>query len=260
VSTNDAYLEPARHRPNLAVRGNAPVAAIEFDGAVAAGVRLAGGELIEATTIVVAAGAIHSPALLLRSGVDRPGIGANLQDHPAVRVPLSPRTDAPTLHAPRFQTRVRDDDAQFLSMDGPALGVVVTLLRSHALGRLQLDDDDHVVVEFDQLADERDLVALERAATCVARLSPHMGDVIEPVEPIDDLPSRLGDVFHAAGTCRMGDPSDEGAVVDAGLRLIGYGGVYVADASIMPRLPTANPHLTCVMIGEHAARLIARCG
>jgi choline dehydrogenase/5-(hydroxymethyl)furfural/furfural oxidase len=264
VSTSDAYLEPARHRSNLVVRGDAPVAAIEFDGAVAAGVRLADGEAIEAATVVLAAGAIQSPVLLLRSGVEREGIGANLQDHPAVRMPLTLRTDAADspLRTPPFQTLVREGDAQFLSMDGAAPGVVVMLLRSHSSGRVRLEADDHVTVEFDQLTDERDAAALQRAVRCVARLShdPAMAEVVAPVAPIEDLASRLGDVFHAAGTCRMGDPSDDGAVVDAGLRLIGHRRIFVADASVMPRLPAANPHLTCVMIGEHAARLIARAG
>jgi choline dehydrogenase/5-(hydroxymethyl)furfural/furfural oxidase len=262
VSTNDAYLEPARHRPNLVVRGDAAVATIEFDGATAGGVRLADGELIEATAVVVAAGAIHSPALLLRSGVEREGVGANLQDHPSVRVPLALRADAgeSSFETPRFQTLVRDGDAQILSMDGAEPGAVVTLLRSHSVGQVRLGSGDQVAVELDQLADERDAAALQRAVSRVTRLSlaPAMTDVVKPVEPIDDLASRLGDVFHAAGTCRMGDPNDEGAVVDAGLRLIGHRGVYVADASVMPALPAANPHLVCVMIGERAAGLISR--
>ena len=154
-----------------------------------------------------------------------------------------------------------DGDAQFLSMDGASVGIVVTLMRSHSVGHVGLDAQGGVVVEFGQeFANNGKVVALERAVTCVARLSHDMGDVVETVEPVEDLASRLGDVFHAAGTCRMGDPNDDGAVVDAGLRLIGHRGVYVADASVMPRLPAANPHLTCVMIGEHAARLIARAG
>ena len=44
VSTNDGYLEPARGRPNLAVRGDALVDRVLLDGRRAAGVRLAGGE------------------------------------------------------------------------------------------------------------------------------------------------------------------------------------------------------------------------
>ena len=64
------------------------------------------------------------------------------------------------------------------------------------------------------------------------------------------LPDHLGGVFHAAGTCRLG------AVVDPDGGVRGYRGLRVADASIMPALPHANPHLTCVMIGERMAELI----
>jgi hypothetical protein len=39
--------------------------------------------------VIVSAGAIHSPAILLRSSVDRPAVGANLRDHPAFPVPIS---------------------------------------------------------------------------------------------------------------------------------------------------------------------------
>jgi choline oxidase len=64
-------------------------------------------------------------------------------------------------------------------------------------------------------------------------------------------------VHHPAGTCRMGDPSDELTVVDPHLRVLGIDGLRVADASIFPSLIAVNPCLTCMMIGERAAELIA---
>ncbi len=69
VSTNDAYLEPARPRANLSVRGDVLVDRVLFDGSRAVGVRTATGAEIEAGEVIVSAGAIHSPAILLRSGV-----------------------------------------------------------------------------------------------------------------------------------------------------------------------------------------------
>ncbi|XP_046614598.1 glucose dehydrogenase [FAD, quinone]-like [Neodiprion virginianus] len=63
---------------------------------------------------------------------------------------------------------------------------------------------------------------------------------------------------HNAGTCKMGPPSDPLAVVDPRLRVYGIEGLRVADASIMPQVPTANTQATCVMIGEHAADLIKK--
>ena len=62
---------------------------------------------------------------------------------------------------------------------------------------------------------------------------------------------------HLAGTAQMGDPYvDALAVVDRHLRLIGVEGLRVADASIMPVLPSGNTHATCMMIGERAAELL----
>ena len=86
MSTNDAYLEPARSRPNLSVRGDVLVDRVLLDGRRAVGVRTATGEEIAAHQVIVSAGAIHSPAVLLRSGVgidDGLAVGANLKDHAA---------------------------------------------------------------------------------------------------------------------------------------------------------------------------------
>ena len=74
-STNDAYLEPARGRPNLTIQGDTIVDKVLFENGRAVGVSaLAGGELAQyrAQTVVLSAGAVHSPAILLRSGVGRP--------------------------------------------------------------------------------------------------------------------------------------------------------------------------------------------
>ena len=67
VSTNDAYVEPARWRPNLTVR-DALVDHVLLAGQQAAGVRLATGEEIEAREVIVNTAAIHS-TVLLRSGI-----------------------------------------------------------------------------------------------------------------------------------------------------------------------------------------------
>ncbi|MGK2956430.1 MAG: GMC family oxidoreductase [Solirubrobacterales bacterium] len=104
-STNDAYLAPARKRPNLKVATGAEVLRIEFDGNRATGVTyLAGRRRTETTTkaakeVLLSAGAIASPQLLMLSGIgpsahlrdngikvkiDSPGVGSNLQDHPYV--------------------------------------------------------------------------------------------------------------------------------------------------------------------------------
>jgi len=102
VSTNDGYLEPARGRDNLKIVGHALVEAIEFEGnrlhASGVRVRLGGKSYIPRAKgeVILCAGAIHSPAILQRSGIgpaallekltipvraDLP-VGENLLDHP----------------------------------------------------------------------------------------------------------------------------------------------------------------------------------
>src|ERR1700730_6183858 len=96
MSTALTYLAAARGRPNLTVRGGAMADRIEVRGGTATGVRLAGGEVLTAGRVVLAAGAYASPAILQRSGIgpaawlrplgiavvaDLP-VGRNLLDHP----------------------------------------------------------------------------------------------------------------------------------------------------------------------------------
>jgi hypothetical protein len=54
----------------------------------------------------------------------------------------------------------------------------------------------------------------------------------------------------------MGDPNDPMAVVDAQLRVYGIERLRIADASVMPQLPSGNTHATCIMIAEYAADLL----
>ena len=63
-----------------------------------------------------------------------------------------------------------------------------------------------------------------------------------------------GTVFHAIGSCRMG--ADGMAVVDDRLRIHGLRGIRVADASIMPTMPSANTNAATLMIAEKASDMI----
>ena len=103
-STALGYLEPARHRLNLTVRPNCRVRRVLFQGKRAVGLLVdSGGETftVAADRIILSAGAVGSPHLLLLSGVgpaeqlermgipvvqDTPGVGQNLKDHPKVYV------------------------------------------------------------------------------------------------------------------------------------------------------------------------------
>jgi choline dehydrogenase/5-(hydroxymethyl)furfural/furfural oxidase len=113
VSTNDAYLEPARERKNLEIRGDVLVDRIMLDGRRATGVRTAGGEELAAGEVIVSAGAIHSPAILLRSGVgvdDGLPVGANLKDHaatPGFEIALPPGGRMASSNASVFRSVLR---------------------------------------------------------------------------------------------------------------------------------------------------------
>lgn len=70
-----------------------------------------------------------------------------------------------------------------------------------------------------------------------------------------DYVASLGQTsYHPVGSCRMG--SDAGAVVDERLRVRGVSCLRVADASVMPSMPSANTNAASIAIGEKAADLI----
>ena len=293
VSVNDAYLEPARDRPNLTVLGDAVVDRLLLDGAHVRGVRLADGRELEGDEVILSAGAIGSPAILLRSGLQRPGIGANLQDHPSFRLVLwleEPARAATAAVAPAT-TMLRwssgggePSDLQALALDvssaspaGTEAGLLMgAVVRVHSRGSVALVSpyaEAAPVVELNLLSDDRDAAALEQALRDLIALVDQpairavtervtLGGGADPREVVEGgdaaawLRDNLDDYVHAAGTCRIGRPDDPLAVVDPACRVLGLRGARVADASVMPDLPRANPHLTCVAIGERVAALV----
>ena len=68
----------------------------------------------------------------------------------------------------------------------------------------------------------------------------------------------VGTSRHVSGTCKMGPDSDTMAVVDQYCRVKGVQGLWVADASVMPRVPrSGGAHATVLMIGERVVEWIA---
>ena len=297
VSTNDGYLEPARGRPNLVIRGGSHVDTLllEPGGRRARGVRLAGGErcLVEAGgEVILCAGAVHSPAILMRSGLgpaaelaglgirpvcDLP-VGRGLQDHAMLMLKV------PTVESARrsLDNRVTNcvlryssglagagaNDMMLLPNNGSARfghsWMIVQQEQVFSRGWLMLVSPDPTIdplIEQRLLTDERDVVRMADAVDRVADLLAHpaLAEIVTgaPDRPgRDELARMVVDTVHVCSTCRMGSASDATTVVDPDCRVLGVDGLRVVDASIMPEVPRANLHLSIVMIGEHmAARL-----
>ena len=126
-STALGYLTPeVRRRPNLTIQANTLVHRLLFDGKRAIGMLVERDGQIErlvAGEIIVSAGSVASPHLLLRSGIgpadelraldvpvvhDLPGVGKNLRDHPLVLVTLRTKPSVPLDRGqPRLQVGLR---------------------------------------------------------------------------------------------------------------------------------------------------------
>ena len=87
---------------------------------------------------------------------------------------------------------------------------------------------------------------------CEVRPGAH---VVEEAQIRDFIRQVAGTVFHPCGTCRMGE--DDKSVVDSELRVRGLEGLRVADASVMPVIPSPNIHPATIMIAEKGSDIIA---
>lgn len=198
VSTAMAYLLSAQSRPNLTIAAGAHVDRVRIRNGRAAGVTLANGEEVSAGRVILSAGAIGTPSILLRSGIgpagdlkrlgidpilDRPGVGANLSDHPRTGVFMVPKPGTWQRSDPFVQVMTRTgspvtgltNDLQYfmvghfdltlfpdlLALSGTdvILGVCVGHQKPNARGRMTLTSaDPHAAphIDLDFLSDEQD--------------------------------------------------------------------------------------------------------
>ena len=216
MSASTCYLNPNRHRLNLTVKGNALVTKILFSGKRAVGVEVeSGGEsfTVEGEQIILSAGAVASPQLLMVSGVgpanqlkalgielvqDVPGVGQNLRDHVSVVVELSAKDGFQfDPNAPRHQvmmaytaegSQIRNDMAITPSsfttaikrggdtMKPVGVGMAVGLYLGTSKGELRLTSaDPHAPphMDFRYLEDEFDLRRLREGVRRVQGLLEH---------------------------------------------------------------------------------------
>jgi choline dehydrogenase-like flavoprotein len=211
VTTSGCYLTAAvRARPNLQIVPNTQVTRLRMSGATVTGVdAIRGGVAVQyqARHVVVCAGGIHSPALLLRSGigpaadlaalgiptaVDRPGVGRNLQNHPYMFFALTlPRGKRVAAGLRRFAVAgVRASSRQFGAPEGDlftfALGRVSgesfgpdfslvgsALYAPQSRGYVRLQSADPLVhpdINFRFLSDPEDAPRMVQAARLTERL------------------------------------------------------------------------------------------
>ena len=232
-------------------------------------------------------------ALGIEPVVDLPGVGSNLVDHPLVAVDLA-CTAAPGVS--RFQVHLslhssyadRSGPADLMlfcagpfaadpdvSPRGGVFGIVAGLLAPTSRGRVRLGSaspTDPPRIDLAHLADPGDLDRMLDAvaeARRIARAEPLAALVTGPeLAPGPDIPSddrvalgrwarsSVSTFHHPVGTCAMGPDPDRGAVTDERGAVHGVDGLTVADASIMPTIPTATTNLPTMMVAEHVAALL----
>jgi choline dehydrogenase len=166
------------------------------------------------------------------------------------------------------------DDTVAFSRDIDVYSLSPSICHPRSRGYLELrspDPSDAPRIVPNLLRDPDDVERLMRGVRLLDRIAgtqPFARHVIRRIRPdcaLDDaaglerfVRETAGICYHASGTCRMG--SDLEAVVDPQLRVRGVSRLRVADASIIPIVPSGNLHAPVVMIGERAADLIRHTG
>ncbi len=295
VNAAMAYLLPNLHRPNLELRGDTPVARVVLDGDRAVGVETTAGEIIRAGEVVLAAGAVNSPHLLLLSGIgpadelraagipvrhDRPGVGKYWSDHPAVFVPFHSAAPPPHPDATASQASINADsgadpagDVEILLFARPfapggALHLMCAVQRPESRGAITVLSAAPSVrprVEYRYLqteADRRRLRHAIRIAADLLRTDAFPGERTGLDGDVLGVDSRLDGWIAANLTTSVhlcgsaAMGTGPDTVVNPQLRVHGINGLRVVDTSVLPTVPRRGPAATALMIAEHAATFL----
>jgi choline dehydrogenase/5-(hydroxymethyl)furfural/furfural oxidase len=268
MTTADVYLRPALMRTNMMVVTESPVVSLALDGWRVVRAVAADGVEYAADRFAVCAGAIQTPALLLRSRLDTPGIGEGLQDHPAcaISVELGAGSD---VEAPAITVVVDRGTRMIVPLNnvprapgyGALLGGVMAVT---SVGRVSLPDPDGPPrVELRQLSTSADVTALTEAVSDMLELlaTEPLQAVVRrafldehgtPVDSIVGDHDRIRDwaianvsgFHHLSSTCR------EGVVTDPLGRVLGYENLFICDASLFPKAPPRSPYMPIVQMAE----------
>ncbi|MBE2243142.1 MAG: GMC family oxidoreductase [Burkholderiaceae bacterium] len=288
-STMNTYIAWAQERAGLELRTQAQVERVLVEprgGRLhAAGVEYidAAGERhqVRARVVVAAAGALATPPLLRRSGLAHPAIGRHIGLHPARLVyglfdtpQDSHRVYPISAHCMKFQ---RDADGGFVleastvmdpvafattirDADGPLWGDrLVEALRGYRrfAGVLAMvNDDNHASIAID--ADGAERIAVDLQPPELARIDAAQRFARDALAAAGARRIYHTGLFstHTQGGCRMGDDPAR-AVVDRNGESHEVRGLFVADASLVPRTMSVNPSLTVMALATRIAEHLA---
>jgi choline dehydrogenase-like flavoprotein len=279
-STGNTYIADAWARGLLELRPNSPVDRVQIEGGRATGVEY-DGQTVNADTVVVAGGALNTPQILRRSGLDAPAIGGFLGLHPVrlvyglfdepqdahITYPISSHfmgfqhdedggfvIEASTIQDPiSFATTLRDDDGP---MWGERLTEAVRRYRFWNGVLALVSDENNGAVAVDENGQERfDLAFNERELGRIDASLEFSKQVLEAAGARRVCWTGLAST-HVQGSCRMGDDPERSAT-DRNGKVHGVEGLYVGDSSLIPRTLSVNPSLTIMALASRLADHLA---